>query len=58
MTKRAASNARAFTMRELRLARYRMLQAREKLVSSAADDSVVESELLRVIARPARPARK
>ena len=58
MTKRAASNARAFTMRELRLARYRMLQAREKLVSSAADDSLVASELLRVIARPARPARK
>ena len=58
MTKRAASNARAFSMRELRLARYRMLQIRERLVTSSPDDSLVASELLRVIARPARPARK
>ena len=58
-TKRGASNARQFTLRELRLARYRMLQARERLVSSSADDDIVASELLRIIARPpARPARK
>ena len=59
-TKRGASNARQFTMRELRVARYQMLQVRERLVSgSSADDSAVASELLRIIARPpARPARK
>ena len=59
-TKRGASNARQFTMRELRLARYQMLQVRERLVSSSSsDDSIVASELLRIIARPpARPARK
>ncbi|MBR1588702.1 MAG: hypothetical protein IJ658_10300 [Kiritimatiellae bacterium] len=58
-TKRGAANARQFTMRELRVARYLMLQARERLVSSSSDDSIVASELLRIIARPpARPARK
>lgn len=58
-TKRGAANARQFTLRELRLARYRMLQARERLVSSSSDDDIVASELLRIIARPpARPARK
>ncbi len=59
-TKRGAANARQFTMRELRLARYQMLQVRERLVSSSSsDDSIVASELLRIIARPpARPARK
>ena len=59
-TKRGAANARQFTMRELRVARYQMLQVRERLVSgSSADDSAVASELLRIIARPpARPVRK
>jgi len=59
-TKRGASNARQFTMRELRLARYQMLQVRERLVSSSSsDDSAVASDLLRIIVRPpARPARK
>ena len=59
LVKRGAANARQFTLRELRLARYRMLQVRERLVSSSSDDSIVASELLRIIARPpARPARK
>lgn len=59
-TKRGAANARQFTMRELRVARYQMLQVRERLVSSSSsDDSIVASELLRIIARPpSRPARK
>ena len=59
-TKRGAANARQFTMRELRVARYQMLQVRERLVSSSSsDDSIVASELLRIIARPpARQARK
>ncbi|MBR1587332.1 MAG: hypothetical protein IJ658_03305, partial [Kiritimatiellae bacterium] len=59
LVKRGAANARQFTLRELRLARYRMLQVRERLVSSSSDDSIVASELLRIIARPpARPVRK
>ena len=59
LVKRGAANARQFTLRELRLARYRMLQARERLVSSSSDDSIVASELLRIIARPpAHPARR
>ena len=52
MTKRAAANARQFSLRELRVARYRMLQVREALVSSAADDALAGTELLRIIARP------
>ncbi|MBQ6339221.1 MAG: hypothetical protein IJI36_08760 [Kiritimatiellae bacterium] len=59
LVKRGAANARQFTLRELRLARYRMLQVRERLVSSSSDDSIVASELLRIIVRPpARPTRK
>lgn len=53
--KNGARNAKAFTLMELRTARFRMLQARERLVSSAADDAFVAQELLRIIARPKRP---
>ena len=53
MTKRGAANARQFTLRELRMARFRMLKVREALVTSSADDAMVTTELLRVIARPA-----
>ena len=49
LVKRGVANARQFSLRELRLARYRMLQVRERLVSSSSDDSIVASELLRII---------
>jgi len=52
--KNGARNAKAFTLNELRAARFRMLKVRERLVSSAADDSLVGQELLRIIARPRR----
>ena len=52
--RRGARNAQAFTLLELRTARYRILQVREKLVSSAADDDLLRQELLRIIARPRR----
>ena len=52
--KNGARNAKAFTLMELRTARFRMLQARERLVSSAADDAFVTQELLRIVARPTR----
>jgi DNA polymerase III delta subunit len=50
--KNAVKRALPFTMTELRVARYRMLTAREKLVSSDADDALVVSELLRSISKP------
>lgn len=50
--KNAVKRALPFTLTELRVARYRMLNAREKLVSSDADDSFVVSELLRSISKP------
>ncbi len=50
--KNAVRRALPFTMTELRVARYRMLAAREKLVSSDADDALVVSELLRSISKP------
>ncbi len=52
--KNGARNAKAFTLNELRAARFRMLKVRERLVSSTADDSLVTQELLRIIARPGR----
>ena len=55
--KNGARNAKAFTLAELRAARFRMPQARERLVSSAADDALVVQELLRIAARPASPPR-
>ena len=50
--KNAVRRAIPFTLTELRLARYRMLAAREKLVSSDAGDALVVSELLRTISKP------
>lgn len=50
--KNAVRRALPFTMTELRVARYRMLAAREKLVSSDAGDALVVSELLRSISKP------
>ena len=52
--KNGAKNAKAFSLNELRAARFRMLKVRERLVSSSADDSLVGQELLRIIARPRR----
>jgi len=52
LTKKSASNARQFSMRELRVARYRMMQARENVVTSSADDAAVASELLRIVSKP------
>ena len=40
------------SMHRTYVARYRMLAAREKLVSSVADDALVVSELLRSISKP------
>ena len=54
LVKRNAQNARAFSLLELRTARFRMLQVREKLVSSTEDDDLVRQELLRIIPRPRR----
>ena len=50
--KNAVKRALPFTLTELRLARYRMLTAREKLVSSDAGAALVVSELLRTISKP------
>ena len=50
--KNAIKRALPFTLTELRVGRYRMLTAREKLVSSDADSSLVVSELLRSISKP------
>ena len=52
-----ARSAAAYTLNELRVARFRMLQAREQLVSSSADDSLVVQTLIRIIRKPGgRPA--
>ncbi len=50
--KNAVRRALPFTLTELRVARYRMLSAREKIVSSGAEDSLVVTELLRSISKP------
>ena len=50
--KNAVRRALPFTLNELRVARYRMLAAREKLVSSDAGAALVVSELLRSISKP------
>lgn len=49
--KNGARNAKSFTLNELRAARFRMLNVRERLVSSTSDDSLVTQELLRIIAK-------
>ena len=48
-TRKNAVAARNYTPRELRVARHRMMKVRERLVSSTADDSLVETELLRIL---------
>ena len=50
--KYAVKRALPFTLTELRVARYRMLAAREKLVSSDAGTSLVVTDLLRSISKP------
>jgi hypothetical protein len=50
-SRKNASAASAFTLTELRLARYRMLSLREKLVSSQPVDEYVEMEILRTVKR-------
>lgn len=57
MVKRAISNARAFSLRELRVARFRLLHVREQLVTSSADEQTVITELLRILPKPRVPAR-
>jgi len=52
--KNGARNVKLFTLNELRVARFRMLQVREQLVSSAADDGIVAQTILRIIARTKR----
>ncbi len=52
--KNGAKRAKNFTLAELRAARYRILLAREKLVSSNASDDLIGQELLRIIARRRR----
>ena len=46
-----AAAAAGFTLTELRVARYRMLALREKLVSSQPPDEYVEMEILRTVKR-------
>ena len=48
-----AAAAAGFTLTELRIARYRMLALREKLVSSQPTDEYVEMEILRTVTRRA-----
>lgn len=52
-SRKNAAAAAAFTLTELRLARYRMFTLREKLVSSQPAAEYVEMEILRTIARSA-----
>ena len=47
--RKASEHARCFSPVELRTARWRILRAREKLVSSEASDDTVSMELLRII---------
>jgi len=48
---KTAAHARNYTLLELRTARWRLLRAREKLVSSDATFDAVKTELMRIIAR-------
>ena len=50
-SRKNAAAASGFTLTELRLARYRMLSLREKLVSSQPVDEYVEMEILRTVRR-------
>lgn len=51
-SRKNATAAAAFTLTELRLARYRMIALREKLVTSQPADEYVEMEILRTVAKP------
>ncbi len=53
--KNGARNAKSFSLNELRVARYRMLNVRERLVSTDSGKGLelVAQELLRIAARPA-----
>ncbi len=53
-SRKNAAAAAAFTLTELRRARWRMLTLREKLVSSQPSDEYVELELLRTVASGGR----
>ncbi len=53
-SRKNAAAAAAFTLTELRRARWRMLTLREKLVSSQPSDEYVELELLRTVVRDGR----
>lgn len=50
-SRKNAAAASGFTLTELRVARYRMLSLREKLVSSQPTDEYVEMEILRTVKR-------
>lgn len=52
--RKGAKDVKAYTLNELRVARFRMLQVREQLVSSTADDSLVVQTLLRIVKKPGR----
>lgn len=53
MLTRATAQARSYTLRELRLARFRILSVRERLVTSSQLDgaALVEAELMRIVGR-------
>ena len=55
--RKKASAAAAFSLTELRVARYRMLALREKLVSSQLPPEYVEMEILRAVKPAPRRAR-
>ena len=52
--RKIAAAASAFTLNELRIARYRVMALRERIVSSQLPDEYVELELLRTVAKRAR----
>ena len=52
-SRKNAAAAAGFTLTELRVARYRMLALREKLVASQPTDEYVEMEILRTVKRGA-----
>lgn len=56
LTRKGANQARAFTLNELRIARYRLIKARERLVSASEESgsALVLQELVRAVARPRR----
>lgn len=53
-SRKNASAAASFTLNELRIARYRIMALRERLVSSQLPSEYVEMELLRAVAKQVR----